>query len=256
MTLNILTPGIGFYADRVRKGDPFSLVRYGEGDLRLAVPTLTAKGDDPRSRGSKDTQANARVWANPNARSIFRETLACPHDSSRYWVALWHLNIMKRSQRLERIEEWLAKVGQEKREYHDGSVWRIAVEKRQLGEMMNAIRSQPLPVVVVAPERMVSIRERLPVAKFIPSSIPCGPDAIPTLQEEILGVNEPVLVVFSAAAAAKVLIHRLFPLVGEHSFLIDFGASLDGLCGNRIRGYHGPKSLTEEAIEVNWGDIR
>jgi len=251
----IITPGVSFYANEVRENRPFSFVRYGEGDLRLAVPTLTAKGNDPKVRGLKDTRANAKTWAPLPHRAIFRETLSNPHDSPRYWVALWHLNIMKRSGWLDDIEAWLEKVGQADREYHDGSVWRIAVEKCQMGEMMDAIRSSSLPIVVVAPKRMRSIEERLHVAKFITSPIPCGPNVVSVFMKEFLAINQPSLVMLSASAAAKVLIHRLFPIIGEESFLIDFGASLDGLCGNRVRGYHGPKALTQKAIEKNWGKV-
>jgi hypothetical protein len=251
--MNVITPGVPFYASRVRDNDPFTLVRYGEGDLRLAVPTLVAKGDDPRSRGKRDTQANAKMWAIKSARILFRRTLEDLHRSPRYFPALWHLNIMQRSNRLERIEEWLSEIGLDDVEFHDGSVWRIAVEKHQLGTMMNAIRASSLPIVVVAPKRMESIQNRLPVAKFITSPIPCGPNVVSIFVEEILAVDEPALIILSAAAAAKVLIHRLFPSIGEHSFMIDFGASLDGLCGNRVRGYHGPRQLTKAAIEKNWG---
>ena len=251
--MKITTPGVSFYASQVKENRPFTLVRYGEGDLRLAVPTLTAKGDDPHSRGLKEERANAHLWARPGDRHAFRSTLAHLYDSPRYWVALWHLGVMKRSHRLGKIEAWLTQVGQIDREFHDGSVWRVAIEKRQLGEMMDAIRSQPLPIVVVAPKRMNAIKKRLPVARFVPTTFPCGLDYVPALMEGVLEVGKPSLIIVCAAAAGKVLIHRLFPLIGEESFMIDFGASLDGLCGNRVRRYHGPRVLPSTAIERNWG---
>ena len=254
--MKVITPGVSFYADRVQKGDPFTLVRYGEGDLRLAVPSLVAKGDDPKTRGLREIKANARLWAKPDARSAFREAMATPYRHPCYFPAIWHLQHMKRSHRLDRIEGWFDDVGLGDVEWHDGSVWRVAVEKQRMGEMMDAIRSSPLPIVVVAPNRMDSIQKRLPVAKFIPSPVPCGLDHVPTLMKKVLGVGEPALIIVCAAAAGKVLIHRLFPEIGEHSFIIDFGASLDGMCGNRVRGYHGPKSLTDAAVEKNWGKVK
>jgi len=252
--MRITTPGVEFYAQRVRDSDPFTLIRYGEGELRLAVPSLPAKGSgSQRIRGLRYMRESAKIWAREANREAFRETVVGLHRHPRYFPALWHLNIMHKCGWLDDIEGWLNKVGLGDVEWHDGWVWRIAVEKQRLGIMMGAIRTQPLPIVVVAPERMRSIEGKLPIAKFVISPIPSSPPDVPTMMEGVLEVEGPALVILCAGVAGKILTHRLFPQIGEHSFLIDFGATLDGMCGNRVRGYHGPKALTKEAIKRNWG---
>lgn len=249
---SLFSPGVDWYADQVKSGEPFTLIRYGEGDFRVIVPTLTPKGEDPDFRGRKEYFESAVAWAEPVARAMFRDTFANLYDHPRYWVALWHLNVMKSTGRLERILSWLEEVGLSDHAWHNGRIWRTAVEDLTMGKMMDAMRTQPLPIVVVAPDRMRSIKKRLPVHTFIESPMPCGPDDVSPMVESILKVKNPCLLIFCASIVGKIAIHRLFPVIGEESAMIDFGANLDGICGNSPIGYHGPKCKGDRIVGL-WG---
>jgi len=119
--------------------------------------------------------------------------------------------------------------------------------------LLKAIREQPLPIVVIAPEEMEDIRGKLPVTKFITSPFPNDLEDVDVFVEEVLDLDQPVFLIMCAAVAGKMAIHRLFPTIGEESFLVDFGGALHGLCGRYVRGVYGPKMmLSPRELRLNW----
>jgi hypothetical protein len=58
---------------------------------------------------------------------------------------------------------------------------------------------------------------------------------------------------FSASMTTNVLIHRLYPLMGETSWLIDFGSLWDVYVGVKSRSGYGKEDWTER-IRKNLGN--
>jgi len=69
------------------------------------------------------------------------------------------------------------------------------------------------------------------------------------LIKKILALPRPAFIGFTAGPAAKVMIHQLYPTIGNESFLIDFGSLWDVYVGHRSRKYH--KSMMSYTIRKN-----
>jgi len=256
--VNVISYPVEYYANEILSGNPFSLIRYGEGEWRVAIPSLPHKADPAytskkKLRGIIDIyKQSAWIWSQPESREALRETLVQFPHHDRYWPAAWHLNVMAKARYLPEIERWLHENGLKDIPWHSGWIWRQAIESDRFHIIVKAIREQPLPVIVVAPGRMHKIKSRLDVALFVNSKMPSGPNDIDTMADKVLGFGSPALIIFSAGVAGKIALHRLFPEIGHHSFLIDFGACFDGLCGNKLWGAPRVGNLTPERIELNW----
>lgn len=236
----VFSPGINWYADEILKGNPFSLARYGEGEWRVVIPAIPVKKQNLYSE-----------WRDEEAQDAMRHTLIEYHRHDRYFPAIWHQRAYAKDGRLNKIKTWLAENDLENIPWHDGRLWRRAVENDRVFAIVNAIRKQPLPLVVVGPDRVRhTMTKRFRMSKFIdihPTHAYYDHDRI---VERVLSFDEPALISFSAGGTANILIHTLFPEIGDRSFMIDFGALWEGLSGKRVRPYQ--RALTRDRIEKNW----
>lgn len=236
--IKLYSPGVGYYAHRVRRGPPFALVRYGEGEWKPIVPEIPLRG-------------KSGYWRKPKERAILQRTIIECHRDENYKVALWHqrhftVEIGKQAE----LEAWIGKNVPPWVEWYDGRIWRMTVERDQSYPLIRAMREQRLPIILVGPKRIARIgRIGFPVARHIVTH----PNQVwwerGEIEKKILGFGKPALISFSAGCATKVLIHDLWPVIGHHSYLIDFGAMWEGLCGHKTRPFH--RGLTPARIRKN-----
>lgn len=212
------SPGVAYYADRILTGKPFSFLKYGDGEMRLVIP---------------DMPMNPRLvsqWV-PNKKFYAEPLLNCPVDDN-FIFALWRQDFFKKS-KLEKVyETWLKKNIPKGVLFHDGAVWMNALNAGELYPIIGAIRSQSLPVVIVGPERLRHL-ERLTgwnIERHIITHPWAAWQHVNYAEGEIRGFKRPALFVF-AAGPLKLLIYKLWPFLGKHSTMIDFGSVLDPLCG-------------------------
>jgi hypothetical protein len=104
--------------------------------------------------------------------------------------------------------------------------------------------------VFVGPERIRGVQKHFRGSKFIEVHYTKAYYDISEIEDKILSIGQPALFSFSVGGTAKILIHDLFPEIGEWSYLIDFGAFWEGLCGKKARVYQW--SLTPERLRKNW----
>ena len=237
----VASPGIEWYAAEIRDGAPFSMCRYGEGEWRVICPDMHLK-----------QQRVFSEWHSDEAQDDLRATLLNCHDHERYWPCIWHQRYFAKDGRLAKVTGWLEENGLEDINWHDGRVWRRATENDRVHVITSAIRDQTLPFVVVGPDRIrEAMGNNFNVAKFIaihPHHAYYDRDEI---VRKVLKFGKPALISFSAGGTSNILIHTLFPEIGEQSFMIDFGAMWEGLAGRKTRPYH--KSLTIGRIKKAWG---
>lgn len=118
--------------------------------------------------------------------------------------------------------------------------------------VVDALRSQPLPLVLVGPHHLTPLTKLLPIHTHIPTSLALSPIRdLPLLREKVFNCPRPAIYMFSASGIGKTITQHLFPVLGEESFMIDFGATWDGYCGITSRGYH--QRITEKEIEATFG---
>lgn len=233
--MTVYDPGIEFYAEEILSGVPFSFPRYGEGEWHGILPTMHPKRHPQYSE-----------WKEKEAREMLRSTVLNCHDHERYWPAVWH---QEHPPVRNKLRDWMLQTGSDEINWHWGGVWRAGAEQRTLFKVIDAIRQQELPFIVVGPESVRCVESEISVARFIeihPTHAYYDRDKI---VQEILDIEEPALISFSAGGTADILIHRLFPEIGEMSYMIDFGAMWNGLCGTYKRAF---QKRIGDKIENQW----
>jgi hypothetical protein len=238
--IETFSPGIKWYARRIRERASFSFARYGEGEWRVIVPEMHVK-----------KQRVFSEWHADEAQDAMRRTLLKYHNHLRYCPAIWHQRYYAKDGRDVKIEGWLNRNHLNEIDWHGGRVWRTAIENNAFFPVVKAIRSCVLPLIVVGPSKIkAAMEKKFKVAKFIEIHPFHAYHERFSILGEIALFDEPALISFSAGGTANILIHALFPLVGERSFLIDFGASWEVLSGNKIRPY--AKGLNRQRLHKNW----
>ena len=236
--IKVFDPGIEWYADEIRSGVPFSFIRYGEGEWHVAVPSIKLKA------------VNARWKQAPRLVTEFQKTLLNHHEHNRYWQAIWHQSHLINQKYMARIKDYLAPV--KPIEWHRGRVWRLAIERCQFHHIVKAIQKIELPLIFVGPKPMRAVEKHFSIAQFIQTDCRLAHLQCDQIEQQILEYGKPAFISFSAGITAKILIHRLFPKIGSHSYLVDFCAVWEGLCGHARRVYL-EKMIKKNETNRNWG---
>jgi len=226
-------PGLDFYVEKLQRGEPFSFVRYGDGDWNYLL-------DREKYVDSKDLQRYVSELHAALTASILEPRM------ENYYLALQNHGYLGPRGYTPKIEQWLEQHGAPDINWHFGTVFHRASEGGQLEPLIKALQTRPL--VVVGPEWL---RKLTFATEFI--SIPaknCWPDA-ELVEIQLQNVASGSIVSFSAGPTAKVLIHRLAPILGQHSWLIDFGSLWDPYCGVKSRQYH--KVMSAKTMRRNLG---
>ena len=226
--MNVTSPGLKFYVDKINAGERFSFVRYGNGEwdciLKLYHKT--------RSGSQKFT---------PDLQRALVASLTQYRTGEYYW-ALQSASFLKRVGILPKAEAWLA-ANKLYIPWHDGEAFTRPSMKGQFYPLIAALKKQR--VVVVGPQWLM----KLPFASvFVPvASHNCWTN-IEAIKAALINVQNAV-VSFSAGPATKVLIHYLQPIIGNSCWLIDFGSIWDPYCGVKSRRYHG--RMTVDVLRKN-----
>jgi hypothetical protein len=246
--IRVFSPGVQWYADEILSGVPFTLVRYGEGEWRAVVPKV------PRKTFARATERKEfkRIWNNPEsgAEAELRKAVLNHHNHPRYWAAMWHFRHLARYHWLPSIKGWQDRNLGKDRVWHDGYVWRRAVEKGEFYPVVEALREQGLPIVVVGSDLLTGLSDRLPIAHHIVIHRWEAYYHMDEIRQAMLA-QPPSLFIMCGGGPAKMLANWLFPVIGEQSFMIDFGASWEGLLGFRARRYfdHIPRHVIRQSWE-------
>lgn len=235
--MKVIKPGLKHYVNMINDGVPFSFVRYGEGEIKWMILSLPTKKGYPSFKPK-------------HVREELVETVVQCHNDPAYIPAIQHRWHFKEIGKLQVVEEWFRAYAP-RRSWHYAGVFRDATMKSRFHPMIKAIQNSALPVVIVGPKRIAPIVRSLTSAKHrhIITHLRFAYETVDDIQEKILKIGEPSLISFSVSFAAKVLIHRLFPVIGKHTTMIDFGSLWDGYCGYKKRPYH-PK-MTQALIRRN-----
>lgn len=226
--MNLYAPGLQWYVDKLRNGQRFSFARYGNGewDCILDLYYRTRSGSQRFS---------------PDLRKALAASLSVAREGN-YYTALQSVSFLGRLGLLPKAEAWCAAHAPDAT-WHDGEVFTRASRAGTLYPLIEALRGQR--VVVVGPPWLMS----LPFSSvFVAVQTRDCWAHVDDIEAQLRDLKN-VVISFSAGPAAKVLIHRLQPLIGKHSWLIDFGSLWDVYCGKHSRSYH--KKMTPDIIRRN-----
>lgn len=233
--LGILKTPLSYYVERLASNSPFSFVRYGNGEWDGILGTRDKTGS-----GSQKLNI-------PGLRQGLQASLKQGYDPDRYLVGMQ--NYMRKRTGLWRMTQGWIRLNAPSLVWHDADVFHHCSSRAQLLPLVQELRRKPL--VFIGPAHIRRISERLPYVGFVEvRRRDCYQDITKT-RAEILEQKSPAVFCFSAGPTTKILIAKLFPLLGRDNFLIDFGSLWDIYCGVKSRSYH--RKVTPAVIRKNFG---
>lgn len=247
--MDLYRPGVEYYAERIRSEEPFSFVKFGDGELKLAIPGMPL---NPRLRSRFEAPAGA----------FFTHMLQECHVDDNYIMALWRQELVGDGNKLD---EWFEQNVSPKVRYHDGMVWMRALTSGGLYPIIEAIREQSRKVCIVGPPELRHL-EKLTgwdVVRYVPVHRAVAWLERGYVEAEMRKVTSwgPTFFVI-AAGPIKYLIHKLWPRFKKENFMIDFGSVFDPLCGYCSRVGFWNLTLGElwrnlgwETKRMHWGSL-
>lgn len=233
--IKIHMTSIATYAKRLRENKPFSFVRYGNGEWDGILGTR-------KRTGSRSQRLDV-----PGLRQDLQGSLILAPRSENYLLGMQ--NYMQKRPEWSKVMHWLS-VHAPHLVWHNADVFHWASSRVELWPLIEELRKKPL--VFIGPCFLRKLARRLPYVGFVEvRSRNCYQD-INQIRAAILEQPEPAVFCFSAGPTTKPLIQELFPVLGEESFLIDFGSLWDVYCGVKSRSYH--KRITAAKTRVNFGE--
>jgi hypothetical protein len=219
------------YCDLLDAGTPFTQANYCDGEW------LAIMG---RTHGA---QCDGQSF-NDTATRLLRKTLRHPRP-------YWH-GVMSGDKRREPGLEFCRshRYPVDDIQWVDKALVYGANVRGEAGPFWGALARRR--VLVVGPEHLTRLPLFDPVAYVnVPSTD--AMDAVDQLSDDVLHTARaihPDVITFSASFAAKVLIWRLWPTLGDHMTLLDIGSMYDAYCGVRSRG-HAQKVSWDASMAAN-----
>lgn len=230
-----MTP-LSYYVERLKSNNPFSFIRYGNGEWDGILGTR-------KRTGSGSQRLNI-----PGLRQGLQNSLKRDYDPDRYLVGMQDY-----AQRIKYMQQgsrkWL-QINAPNLIWHNADVFHHCSSRAQLRPLIDELRKKSL--VFIGPAHIKSISRLLPYVGFVEvRSRDCFQDTT-KIYKAILQQKSPAVFCFSAGPTTKILVHKLFPTLGNENFLIDFGSLWDVYCGVSSRSYH--KKITPAITRKNFGE--
>lgn len=226
--MQVKEPGLQFYVDLLNAGKKFSFNRFGNGEWDCIFGTY------------HKTRSGSQTFT-PELRQAMEDVVLKVHKASNYYMAIQNATALEKSALLNKVEGWLG--NKPPIDWHLGDVFHRASRDGQLAPLTDALSMQR--VVVVGPPWLMS----LPFSSvFIPVEPQNCWNQVDEIAAQLAKLNNAVIS-FSAGPTAKILIHRLFPIIGGSCWLLDFGSLWDPYCGVKSRNYH--KLMDDQTLNAN-----
>jgi len=212
-----------FYMDLLRRGVPFSYLRYGDGEWNCALETIIAgygfQTFTPALR--KDVQASL-IKYHRDARYI----MGLPpvrHFRDRGLV-MWELiNAFLREHGLD--IEWSCSEAFNRASWA-GKLWPFVQYLQQHN------------IIIVGPPRYKALGKLFPKAAFVVIPAKHCHAQLAAIRKNILAQKLPAIILVTAGPACVALIHKLWPHIGDSSTMIDIGSLWAPYIGQTEHGAH------------------
>lgn len=231
--------GLQFYLGKLRSRRPFSFVRYGNGEWGCVLGTANRTAS-----GSQNLRA-------PGLRLAMSASLLNAPPSEDYLMGLQSAGYLRKIKLYGRIEAWVDAYAPDI-VWYAADVFHRCSSEGGLAPLARQMRE--MQVIVVGPKHL---RDLHACGVFDPiyfievEGIDCWKGMLAAEEEILAKAATGTVVSFSAGPTAKVLIHRLFPYIGDKVFLIDFGSLWDVFVGCPSREYQ--RNMDEATIVKNLG---
>ena len=230
--IKINSQGLAYYVAKLKQLEPFSFVRYGNGEW------------DCMFQSAKRTRSGSQDLDIQSLRQALLFSLIGAYKDPNYYVGLQSQGFLRTCGLFEKVEAWI-KREQLEHIWYAADVFHRSSKSGKLAPLIQQLHR--MSVVVVGPNHLINWW--CPSRSVRIASRDCW-QRVNTIEADILKLARPGDVVsFSAGPAAKVLIHRLFPKIGNEVFLLDFGSLWDVFAGIPSRNYQ--REMTAETLRRN-----
>ena len=227
--------GLQYYVDRINDNEPFSFVRYGDGEWSAAILHNRAR-----------TGTGSHSLTIPKMVVDLQRSLQGIHPSDNYFVATRPNAVAQNPL----IPKWLGANTPKGTQWNECRIFCRASMAAKLNPFITALRNLSIPLIFVGPAWLRGLKDIFPKARFIEVPLLDCYFAKETINLQVRKMPHPALVSFSAGPTAKILIYELFPKLGGKSFLLDLGSLWDIYVGRPTRGYHRHR-MSPEIIAWN-----
>jgi hypothetical protein len=225
---------LSYYVSMLAAGMPFSFSRFGDGEWNAIL-------------GKPGENCDGHAFF-PELGADLREALVS-HRPYLYGMQYRAIRDMGTAIRAFLVQSGVTVPWQ------DADVFQYANNEGTLFPLVKQLRS--MKVVVIGPAYLRAMSDILfPCDHFIdipPKNCYLSREDIERRIRACYENSGPAVFAFSASMTTNVLIHRLFPLMGSSSWLIDFGSLWDVYVGVKSRGEYAAKDWSLR-IKKNLGE--
>jgi hypothetical protein len=226
---------LSYYVGLLARDEPFSFVRYGDGEWSAVLGRSGANCDGH----DYFPQLGARLSATLD-------------DQYPYFYGLQYYGLKLDGRAIaDYIRRRRISVA-----FHNADIFAFANVLGRLNPFIEALRRRP--VAIIGPAHLKDLGHVFPVAQFfeVPSKncFLAADDVSRSIREWGKG-REGVVYSFSASMAANVMIHDLYPDLGQTNWLLDLGSLWDVYAGVKSRGWFQSLDL-RPAMQRNLGTAR
>lgn len=213
----------GWWIEKIRSQDPFTFVRYGDGELNAIAHGRRTKNGDGHTLRNKQMR-----------RQLIR-SITQPGQAPNYYRSLW---MDDRCQPVEQIaRNWIPKNA-------PGLTWYNALAihfKNISGEnypYFKTMRELAFPIVIIGPQHLRAINQVgcFDYAGFVEVPYRRAYFAKDRILEEALVFESPCLYSIHAGPPSPIFAHQLWKERGDSCIILDLGSILDGYVSARYGG--------------------
>jgi hypothetical protein len=229
-------PGLRFYCERLKRNEPFSFSRFGDGEWFAIL-------------GKSGANCDGHAYY-PELGQDLRTCLSSPQS---YLYGLQPFALKKAG---AAVRDYI-RTNRIRLDWHYSDVFHTCNKDGAFFPMIEQLRAKK--VVMVGPAHLRPIEKAVfPWYDFVevpPSDCYRHTAAIERGMLAAAEKHGPVVFAISASMAAKVMIHHLYPTLGATCWLLDFGAVWDIYAGVQSRSIYR-KIDWAPIIRKNLGGVR
>ena len=211
-----------FYLDLIRNNKPFSLSRFGDGEVLCMSNHSTLKENCDGSAFLPElTEPMLDIFRNKH--DYYHCLLDCTFD-----------------QNLKTDTDWFKSYLEENcsdMKFYDGEIWQELSFSGRITELIEAINVYN--PCFIGGSRLSRVAHMKGMGSYTHIQTPDTDNFIylDWIKEQILKLHNDGfrMFCFSAGYTTKIVIDQLYPIMGHDSFMLDFGSVFDPYCGNLSR---------------------
>lgn len=228
-----------WWVAKIKSEEPFTLVRYGDGELNAMFWVGRKKG------GGRTKNGDGHTLRNKSFRHALRQSVLQPPNGSNYHCSLWMDDNCQPHERLAR--DHLSRLAPDVTWYNALAIHFANIEGRNY-PYFEAMRGQKRPVVVIGPKHLRAIDRAgcFEYQGFVQVPSKNAFFSRERVIKEALSYPEPCLYSIHAGPPAPVFAWDLWRERGDTCTILDLGSILDGYGHSRFGGKTGGGRLTRK----------